>query len=104
MHLDPIQLQVLQLQYINLALNKVKCLFKDINIVNQLFYQVLSLKFYYLIQGEQFEQDFTVKSYDGIAQIYVEEIQISNSYFETYIGYKRSQIQYSRMDKQYRVT
>ncbi|CAD8073985.1 unnamed protein product [Paramecium primaurelia] len=65
-----------------------KCIFKDINLVNKLFYQVLSFKYQDLQYKEQLEHDFKIKSYGGIAQIYVEEIQISNSSFETYNGYK----------------
>ncbi|CAK84069.1 unnamed protein product (macronuclear) [Paramecium tetraurelia] len=64
------------------------CSFTEINNPNKLFYQVHSSKYEDLLYMEQLEYDYKVKSYGGIAQIYVEEIQISNSYFETYIGYK----------------
>ncbi|CAK84548.1 unnamed protein product (macronuclear) [Paramecium tetraurelia] len=65
-----------------------KCIFKEMNVVNKLFYQVLSFKYQELLYKEQLEHYFKVKSYGGIAQIQVEEIQISNSQFETYVGYK----------------
>ncbi|CAD8191453.1 unnamed protein product [Paramecium pentaurelia] len=65
-----------------------KCNFIEINILNKLFYQVLSSKYQDLLYMEQLEHDYKIKSYGGIAQIYVEEIQITDSYFETFIGYK----------------